>query len=323
MVILVSGGTGFMGSAISRHLLAAGHTVRILTRSPSSALSKVTAWPGGKEALEHGRLELFAGDVTKPSSLPAALAGCQIVIQAAQFPGAPVENPKKGYTYDAVDRAGTVNLVEAAQGTGSHIVYLSGIGVTGDPRFPWIKAKREAEEAVRGSGCPWTIVRSSWAYGPGDRSLNRLLGYARRLPFLPFFGDGRALVTPVYVEDVGRLFAKVADSHMRLNGQVIPLGGPDVVTINEMLRTAMRIAGIARPILHLPLPLGRMLGWVAQFMPGRPLTPGAVDFVAQGGVADLATLKAVFADFDPLPLEAGLSLYLRNPKARTIQPGQG
>lgn len=352
MTVVVCGGTGFMGGAAVRHLLRTQQSVRILTRSASRARSVVARWPEGPEALASNRVTFVEGDVTEPASLPRALVGARVVIQATQFPGAPVEDPRRGYTYMHVDRGGTINLLAAlrhvadqreatgdaastdaaassrgpaaagvaasaagaasapAPTTAPHVIYLSGVGVTSGGDFPWIRAKLEAEQAVRESPFPWTIVRSSWAYGPGDRSLNRLLGYARRLPFLPFFGDGRERVTPVFVEDVGRLLAAVAAAPQGAAGLILPLGGPDEVSLNEMLRIALEIAGLRRPILHVPLALGRAMGAVAQYLPGRPLTPGAVDFVAHGGVADPAPLRRAFPDFTTTPLRTALATYL-------------
>lgn len=299
-----------MGGAIARHLMAAGRDVRILTRSASRARSVVARWPGGPQALQENRVTFAEGDVTDARSLPAAVEGASVVIQATQFPGAPVEDPRKGYTYLNVDRGGTINLVAAATSSRPHIMYLSGVGVTEGHGFPWVRAKLEAEEAVQTGGCPWTIVRSSWAYGPGDRSLNRLLGYARRLPFLPFFGDGQELVTPVHVEDVGRLFAELAAAPEAAADAVLPLGGPETLTMNDVLRTGMDVMQTRRPILHVPLPLGRAMGAVAQYLPGRPLTPGAVDFVAHGGVADPAPIAALLPAFETVPLRTALSAYL-------------
>jgi NADH dehydrogenase len=319
--VLVSGATGFMGGAVTRHLLSAGFSVRALSRSAERARGVISAWPGATKALAEGRLSFVSGDVTDPDTLPAAVEDVDLVIQAAQFPGAPVEDPKRGYTYANVDRDGTINLLEAiarvygdpSNSRAPRFAYLSGAGVEPETSFPWVKAKLEAERACKASGLEWCIVRPSWAYGPGDRSLNRLLGYTRFLPFLPFFGDGEALVSPVFAEDVGRLLALVAAHPERAGGRTLALGGPAIVTLNSFLRTALEVTGRTRPILHIPLGLGRAQGAIMQYLPGRPLTPGAVDFVAHGAVGDLRALQEVFPEFSPLPMRAALSSYLGPP----------
>jgi NADH dehydrogenase len=309
-----------MGGAITRHLLAGGFTVRAMGRSAERARTLISAWPEAAQALLEGRLSFISADVTDPASLPPAVEGVGLVVQAAQFPGAPVEDPRRRYTYMNVDRGGTINLLGAIErvygGSGGawprapRFVYLSGAGVEPESDFPWVQAKLQAEKACRKSGLDWCIVRPSWTYGPGDRSLNRLLGYTRFLPFLPFFGDGKALVSPVFVEDVGRLLALVAAHPERTKERTLPLGGPQILTLNDFLRIALAVSGRSHPILHIPLAVGRAQGAVMQYLPGRPLTPEAVDFVAHGAVGDLRALKEIFPEFEPLPIRAALSTYL-------------
>lgn len=325
MNILVSGATGFVGGAITRHLLAAGHQVRALTRSPGKAIRLYALEESGRHALAENRLTFVAGDVTKPESLLEAVRGVDAVIQAAQFNGAPVENPAKGLTYAAVDRDGTLNLLSAlatvyGQATAApglsrypdgapRFLYMSGISVSGDSPFPWDQAKWQAEEAIRGSGLDWTIVRCCWAYGPADKALNRLLHYSDFLPFVPLFGKGDSPLTPLYVEDIGRFFALLVADPERAADTTFALGGPDRLTLNEFLRAALTAMGRRRPLLHIPKPLGKLQGALLQHLPGRPLTPDAVDFVAQPGAvseADRRLLAERFPEFQTTPLQEGL-----------------
>lgn len=335
MKILVSGATGFIGRAIVRHLLDAGHEVRAMSRSGAAAMQKYVADESGRQALAEGRLTFAQADVTKPETLLAAVDDVQIVVQAAQFTGAPVEDPARGLTYMAVDRNGTMNLLSAIlqlYGTpigaaqadtepimarfpsgAPRLIYMSGISVSADAQAPWDRAKWQAEEAFRGSGLTWTIVRSCWAYGPDDVALNRILGYSDCLPFVPIFGRGREPLTPVFVEDIGRLFALIVADLERSADTTFRLGGPDTVTLNEFIRLALRIMDRRRPILHIPKPLGKIQGAAMQLLPGRPLSPAAVDFVSQGGAvtdADRAMLTERFPEFRTTPLGEGLGSYL-------------
>jgi NADH dehydrogenase len=330
MTILVSGATGFVGSAITRHLLDAGFEVRALSRSAAGAIERFSPGESESRALAEGRLTVVQADVIQPATLTAAVAGVEAIIQAAQFTGAPVENPAKGLTYQAVDRDGTRNLLAAAcsvygaptTGPGlarfpsgsPRFLYVSGITVSSEAKEPWNRAKWQAEEAIRGSGLTWTIVRSSWAYGPKDRALNRLLRYSDYLPFVPVFGPGRDALTPVFVEDLGRLFALLVSDPDRSADVTFHVGGPDTVDLNRFLRLALEVKGRRRPILHIPKPLGKIQGAVMQHLPGRPLTPDAVEFVAQGGAvteADRAFLAERFPEFQATGLREGLS-YLAN-----------
>ena len=257
MTILVSGATGFMGSAITRHLLDAGYRVRAMGRSAERARSVLGRFEECRRALGEGRLTFISADVTRPETLLPAVAGIEVIVQAAQFPGAPNEDPGKGYTYMNIDRNGTMNLLEAISDvywartagpglvrfpSGSpRFVYLSGITVREEAPDTWNRAKWQAEEAIRGSGLDWTIVRSSMAYGPGDAALNTIIRYSDFMPVMPLFGDGEEKVTPVFVEDVGRVFTLVVAAANAADGATLPLGGPEVLTMNEILRTALSV----------------------------------------------------------------------------------
>ena len=315
MDILVCGATGFVGKSVTTHLLRAGHRVRALTRSPDSARRSLGSATAATSAIEAERLILLRGDVTDPATLAPAVADVDAVVQAAQFKGAPVENPKLGLTYDMVDRGGTVNLLEAIESQSSqpHFLYMSGITVDEHATGPWNVAKWRAEEAIRASGLPWTIVRSCWAYGQGDKALNRLLGYSDYLPFLPVFGDGHQALTPVFVQDIGSLFVRLVENASSSRNTLFNLGGPDEVTLDGFLRAAMRLMERRRPILHIPVSLGRTQASLLQHLPGRPLTPDAVDFVAQAGAItddDRRLLGERFPGYRTTPLEEGLGSYL-------------
>ncbi len=325
MTVLVSGATGFMGGTITRHLLAARRTVRALSRSTARARSIFAQTDEGTLALQEGRLTFAEGDVTQPATLTAAVKDVEAVVQAAQFSGAPVEDPRRGLTYMEVDRNGTLNLLGAlahvygrptagpamarfADGA-PRFFYMSGISVSPQADTTWDRAKWQAEEAVRGSGLDWTIVRSSWAYGLEDTALNRILGYSDYLPFVPIFGDGEGLLTPVSVEDVGRLYVSMLQAPDKSANTTFGLGGPEPVTLNEFLTLALQIMGRKRPIVHIPKALGKVQGALLQHLPGRPLSPDAVDFVSQAGAVsdEQRTLLAErFPHLELTPLRRGL-----------------
>lgn len=329
MTILVSGATGFVGGTITRHLLDAGHSVRAMSRSTARAMTAFAADDSGRRGLAEGRLTFVQADVTKPATLEAAVEGVEAVIQAAQFTGAPIENPAKDLTYMNVDRNGTMHLLGAvAHVCGNptagpamarfpsgapRFLYVSGISVSPDSPYPWNQAKWQAEEAIRGSGLDWTIVRGGWAFGAADAALNRILHYSDKLPFVPIFGRGEDLLTPVFVGDIGRLFALIIDNPEKSADTTFAIGGPDTVTLNQFLRLALAAMGRRRPILHIPKPVGKIQGALMQYLLGRPLTPDAVDFVSQGGAvteADRQLLAERFPEFRATPVREGLGSYL-------------
>ena len=299
--ILIAGGSGFIGSAVARALAQRPDTrLRCLSRAPDAARARLGAL----------YQEYVAGDVTRPETLDRALAGAEVVIGAAQFANFPIERPARGLTFDAVDRQGTEHLVAAAKRAGaSRYLYLSGMGADPDSRWPWFRAKGRAEAAIAAAGVPATIFRPSWVYGPGDRSLNRFVGFARRLPFVPVIGSGEERVWPVFVDDLAAIVAQAID--LPTAGRIFDVGGPRELSMNEILRTMLAVMRLRRPLLHAPPLFPRLAATVMQaLLPNPPLTPGAIDFLlTAGGDVDTTALRAVF-QIRLTPLREGLETYL-------------
>jgi uncharacterized protein YbjT (DUF2867 family) len=305
--VAVAGGTGFVGGGIAAALDRRGHHVIVLTRRPEAA----------RTPLRDGMV-VRAVDMADPADLVKALAGVEALVVAIAFRGYPMENPRRGETFEAVDAAGTERLVAAAVEAGvQHVVYISGAGAAPDAAAHWFRAKWRAEEAVRGSGLRYTILRPTWLFGPRDVALNRFLGFARFLPFVPMTGNGRQLLAPVFIDDLGAIVAD-ALSDPAAADRVFDVGGPETMTMNEVVRTALRVAGRRRPLLHAPPALLKIATWPLQFLPRPPLTPGAIDFVNQPATVDVGPLLAA------LPrrlttLEEGLRTYV-GPSARKAGP---
>ena len=299
-MILVAGGTGFVGGGIVGELCRRGKRVAVLTRSVDQAADR---FPG----LD---VEYRQGDVRESETLHAASAGAEVVIGCAQFPNSPIENPARGYTFEEVDSRGTENLVAAAKEAGvRRYVYLSGTGAAPDARYHWFRAKWRAETAVRDSGIPYVIFRPSWVYGPEDKALNRFLGMPRFLPFVPLIGAaGKQRLQPVFVDDVARAVAAALDNPAAVN-QTFEIGGPDVLTMKEIVRAALEVSGKRRLLLSAPRGVMKAVAMIAQHMPGRPLTPDAVEFITMGALADPSDLEQQLG-VKMTPLREALGTYL-------------
>ncbi len=251
-----------------------------------------SATPSGASR-ESAPFELRQADITQPDGLAAALAGVEALVISLAFRNSPIEAPRRGRTFERVDADGTVALVAAARAAGvGRLVYMSGAGAAPDAPRHWFRAKWRAEEAVRASGIPYTIFRPSWIYGPGDRSLNRFLGFARWLPFVPQIGNGRQLVAPVFVDDMGRLVADALETPAA-TGATLEVGGPETLTMDAVIREALRIQGRRRFILHAPVVLMKLVTRPLTLLPSPPMTPDAIDFVVQSAQVDTAPLTAV------------------------------
>lgn len=300
-MMLVSGGTGFVGSAVVRELLRRGERVAVLSRDAERVRAKFGA-----------DVEARAGDVREPATLAAAFSGADVVVNAVQFPGSPIENRRKGWTFEEVDLKGTRHQVDAAKAAGvRRFVYVSGVGASKDAGKHWFRYKWEAEHYLQSSGLEWVVVRPTWVYGPDDVSLNRFLGFGKMLPFIPMFGDGKQDMQPVFIDDVGRVLADAAQKPEAAN-QVFELGGPEVMSMNEVVKTALEVQGKKRPLLHQPVFVGKLIGSLPSIPPLPPLTADAIDFIIEPAVADNARLMEVLRP-QLTPLREGLATYLGKP----------
>jgi NADH dehydrogenase len=299
-VILVAGGSGVVGSAIVRRLRAEGVDVRVMTAHPERSAARIEAM---------GAAVVF-GDVQRPSTLPAAVDGAEVVIQAIAFPGWPAEKPSRGYTFEEFEHHGTARLVKAAVSAGvRRYVYSSAVGADPSGRESRFRAKWAGELAVQESGIPEPcILRPSWVYGPEDRAMNRFASIARHLPVMPVIGDGTQRLQPVFVDDTGEAFTLGA----RLGGPtgIFELGGPEVLTMNDVILTMLDVMGLRRKLVHVPAWMAKAVGYVAQLLPTPPLSPAAVDFATGEAVATTGALHTAFPELRLRSLREALTMYL-------------
>lgn len=297
-MILVSGGTGFVGSAVVKELLRRDEPVAVLGREADKIRKRLGT-----------SVEARAGDVRDPVTLAAAMQGIDIVINAVQFPGSPIERRRKGWTFEEIDLKGTRHQVDAAKAAGvRRFVYVSGVGAAKDADQHWFRYKWEAEKYLQDSGLEWSIIRPTWVFGPEDPSLNRFLGFAKLLPFVPMFGDGNQPMQPVFIDDVGRVVADAALKPEAAN-TLFEIGGPEVMSMNDVIKTALDVLGKKKLLLHQPVFVGKTIGVLASILPSPPLSADAIDFITHPAVADNSALMRVLKP-QLTPLREGLATYL-------------
>lgn len=299
MKIVVAGGTGFLGRHISKALLAEGHEVTVLGRSPD----KVSSIP------ELRRANATKGDVTDPTSLRGRFEGTDAVVHAVQFPNHPIEVPRKGLTYDRYDRQGTVNVLDEARRSGvSRFVYISGAGADPASEKTWYRAKGLAERAITSSGIDYAIVRPSWAYGPEDRALNRFVEIARFSPVIPQPGSAVQRIQPVYVGDIALTVARVFDRDAW--NDIYEIGSREVMTMNQVVHTLLDVMGKKRAVLPIPAALLKVATAPLKVLPNPLMTPQGIEFATQEGLVDITKTVDVLG-VEPLALREGLSRYIK------------
>jgi NADH dehydrogenase len=236
--VLITGGTGFVGSAIARAL--SHHDLRILARH---------ATPD-----DHGQTRI-AGDVSDPVSLRGACDGVETLVHLVA-----IIEERGDATFDRVIRQGTENIINEAQRAGiGSIVYLSALGAHDNPRYPYHRAKWQAEQAIIASGIPHTILRPSIIFGPGDGFLTLLAGVVRGFPLTPVVGDGKAPFQPLHVGDVASIVTRAVDHPDAVGTGPHELGGPELFTFEELIDLIRTELGVRRPKVHLPVSLMRLV----------------------------------------------------------------
>jgi NADH dehydrogenase len=235
MKILVTGGTGVIGTGLIAELLSRGHQVRLLSRR---ADEDVRRWK---------TVEAIAGDVGDATSIRGSAATCDAIVHVA---GIAIEHPPD-VTFERVNVEGTRNVVrEAGRSSVRRLIFISSLGADRGAT-DYHRSKFAAEEIVRQSDLDWTILRPGAVYGPGDEVISNLLKMVRILPAVPVIADGEQQFQPIWFEDLARAIALIAESPLLVR-QTAEIAGPDVTTLNDLLRRLGAITG--RHPLRVPVP---------------------------------------------------------------------
>ena len=253
-IVTVFGGGGFIGRYVCEILFAEDVRVRVAARNPRSAHSI-------QPLATVGQWGIVRADVTNPDSVRSAVESAHAVINLCGV--------LKGRFHD-VHARGAANVAEAARDAGAKsLVHISAIGSNPNSDAAYAKSKGEGELAVRAAFPGATIIRPSIVFGPEDDLTNRLAGLAR-LPVLPVVAAKRRF-QPVYVKDLAKAIATAALDPETHGGKTYEIGGPQVMTMEELFATAARAAGREPELVEMPNLASSFLSWFG-FLPGAPLT---------------------------------------------------
>jgi NADH dehydrogenase len=242
-MLLLTGATGLVGSALLPRLLGDGTPVRCLVRDPR------------RLGAQRVRVQIALGDLTDPPSFRNALRGVQTVVHLA----ASIRDQPRG-SIEELDGIATWRMVEAAERQGvERFVFFSALGASTHHRARLLRAKALAEQAVRDANLRSIVFAPSIVYAPGDPWLT-LLERMALLPVMPVSGSGRARFQPIWADDVAAcvvaaLRADRADQATRGTHERYELAGPETLSHTEIVRTLLRSLDRSRPLAHVPTPL--------------------------------------------------------------------
>ena len=286
-MILVTGATGFVGGHVVAALRRAGQQVRCLVRDLRTAAKP-----------ELAGCELAEGDMTEPRSLASAVDGAECVVHLVAI------RQGKHEQFERIMSRGTRDLVVAAQEAGvRRFVLMSALGVAERTKdlVPYYRAKWEMEQAVEASSIPSVIFRPSFVFGADGGILPTFRKLAKLAPVTPIVGSGTQRLQPIWADDVAAYFVRSVDGVG--TGVTFDLGGPDVVSWNELWERLKTALGVRRPSVHVPMGLMRLNALVTERLPGDiPLTRDLLKMMEAGDniVADDAAAQAFALPLVPL-----------------------
>lgn len=278
-LVTVFGGSGFLGRNVVRALCKRDYRVRVAVRRPELA---GYLQPSGRV----GQVHVVQANLRYPASVEAALRDSHAVINLV---GVLAESGAQ--TFDAVQARGAETVAKAAAAADSSLIHVSAIGADAASPSRYARAKAAGEAAVLAAVPSATIFRPSMMFGSEDQFTNRFAALARMSPVLPLIG-GETKMQPVYVGDVATAIADAVDGKAKA-GATYELGGPEVLTMREIIEAILDITNRQRMLIPLPFGLARFKAAFLQFAPGAfKLTPDQVTLLERDNVVSDAAKAA-------------------------------
>lgn len=267
-MILVTGGSGYIGSHIVQRLVESGQQVKVMVHN------RVRAEEEGR--LRELNLQWVEGDVTKPETLRKAFEDVTVVIHTVA-----IAIEKGSRSYEAINYQGTVNVVDACKAAGvKRLINMSQFGARSDLPYRFLASKGKAQEYVVASGLEWTAFRPTVVWGPEDEFANTFAKLARITPIIFPIVDKKARFQPIWVEDLATAVVASINDPQTI-GKEYELGGPEILTLEEIERRALQAIEVKRSFIPFPRPLLTFIVAVMEaLLPNPPVTRNLLELLA-------------------------------------------
>ena len=280
-MILVTGGTGFVGKALIRHLVEAGYPVRTLIRPSAKSPN-----------LPHGvSVDIAVSSINDERGLRAAMVGVDTIFHLA---GGEWHGPRASLM--DIDIRGTRALINAAKDAHiNRLFYLSHLGADRASAYPVQKAKAIAEEFIKRSGLDYTILRTAILFGVNDGFTTGIAQILKKFPGIFLCpGDGTVLLQPLWVEDLVTCLTWSLDDPDTRN-RIIDIGGPEYLSFSQILDLIIRETGYHRLIINVPFPFMRVLTVIIESLyPNLPVSVYWLDYLAVNRTTAIDTMPRTF-----------------------------
>jgi uncharacterized protein YbjT (DUF2867 family) len=279
-LVTVFGGSGFLGRNVVRALCKRDYRIRVAVRRPELAGH---LQPLGKV----GQIHAVQANLRYPASVEAAMRDSHVAINLVG-----ILSEGGAQTFDAVQGTGAGTVAKAAAAVGARMVHVSALGADENSESRYARAKAAGEKAVFSAIPSATVLRPSVVFGPEDQFTNRFAALARMSPALPLIGGGATKLQPVYVGDIATAVADAVDGKTKA-GATYELGGPEVLTMREIMEIILATTERNRMLVSLPFGLAKFKAMFLQFAPGAlKLTPDQVTLLRSDNVVSDAAKAA-------------------------------
>lgn len=294
--VFLTGGTGFVGRQIIKDLLLKGYSIRCLVRKGSEQ----------KIPLKDVRIESVYGDIRNKESLRGLLKESEAVIHLV---GIIREFPGKNITFHKIHSLGAKNLIETAhQEKVKQFILMSALGADINASTSYYKTKGEAEEYLKASGLPFTIIRPSIIFGTEDQFVNTFAHMIRKSPFIPIIGNGQYQLQPISVKNVSEAFVRSLESPQAKN-RSFDAGGPHRLTFDKIIDLIGEALKKKVRKIHLPVVILKPFVMAMQTFPFFPLTLDQMNMLLSGNTCDEKKFFDLF-QIQPIAFKEEIKNYL-------------